>query len=241
MLTCPLTIYNKEVLKMKKIVTSIVMTSLAACLTVAASAAQVKQPAKTSMPAVSKPKYEVSNFKPYSGKTLRIEAGSSYTYKVESQNGIEPAFFISGNSFTVASTYSIGNNFYFVIQAVGQVGDSAGIYINNETTPRTIVSIVAPQKDEKPAAPNSDGKPVSPKADGKSAAPKTDGKSSSPKSDGKSAASKSDGKSAASKSDGKSAASKSDGKSAASKSDEKSAASKSDGKSAPSTSSDTTV
>ncbi|WP_312694951.1 hypothetical protein [Caproiciproducens sp.] len=82
-----------------------------------------------------------ATFKSDTGARVSIDAGMVYQFKITSLNGKKPTFSVAGKSFQVTANGSKGNDYFFKVKAVGKVGDSAGVYINGQKTPSTILSI----------------------------------------------------------------------------------------------------
>lgn len=75
------------------------------------------------------------------GSKVTIAYGGVYQFKITSLNGKKPTFVVPGKSFQVTANGSNGNQYYFKVKAVGKDGNSAGVYINGEKTPSTVITI----------------------------------------------------------------------------------------------------
>ncbi len=75
------------------------------------------------------------------GKALKVKAGKTYQFKITSNFG-KPTFACgTGSVFTVTYNGQNGNNYFFVVKAVGKVGQCAGFYINGAKTSSTIGTV----------------------------------------------------------------------------------------------------
>ena len=62
-----------------------------------------------------------------------IAQGNTYQFKITSLDGNVPSFGIgNSNAIALVSQSQEGNNYFFKVQAIGQVGDEVGIYINRD-------------------------------------------------------------------------------------------------------------
>ena len=62
-----------------------------------------------------------------------IAQGNTYQFKITSLDGNVPNFGIgNSNAIALVSQSQEGNNYFFKVQAIGQVGDEVGIYINRD-------------------------------------------------------------------------------------------------------------
>jgi acyl dehydratase len=79
------------------------------------------------------------------GEKFSVEQGKTYQIQVTAPS--KPTLVCgSGSVFKVVDIGSFGNDYFFNVTAIGQVGQSAGFYVNNESTPRTIGTIVSASK-----------------------------------------------------------------------------------------------
>ncbi|WP_411677967.1 hypothetical protein [Caproicibacter sp.] len=74
------------------------------------------------------------------GKDIKVQAGKAYQFKVTSN--AKPDF-CSGNSsvFKVSYNGHQGNNYFFIVKAVGKAGQGAGFYLNHSKVPVTVGTI----------------------------------------------------------------------------------------------------
>lgn len=82
------------------------------------------------------------------GTALNLNVGATYQFKITSLDGKDPIFAVGGNSLKVTSNGKSGSDYFYKVTAVGQVGDSIGVYINHEAKPSTVVTIVNPFKSD---------------------------------------------------------------------------------------------
>lgn len=113
---------------MKKLLSGILAACLSLCLTVPACAAPTPAP----------------TFKSDTGSRISVVLGKTYQFKITSSTGAKPTFTVAGKDFTVKSNGSKGHDYYFVVKAVGKIGDEAGVYINSQKKPSTVMKILAP-------------------------------------------------------------------------------------------------
>lgn len=74
------------------------------------------------------------------GKHLDVRQNQTYQFKVTAPS--RPTFVCgSGSMFRVAYAGSVGNDHFFKATATGPVGGSAGFYVNDEKSPRTVGTI----------------------------------------------------------------------------------------------------
>lgn len=74
---------------------------------------------------------------------VNVKAGDTYQFKITSLDGKVPTFGIGSPSFKlVASSYE-GNDYYFKVQAVGNIGDACGIYINGDPNKVAVLHVTA--------------------------------------------------------------------------------------------------
>lgn len=81
-------------------------------------------------------------YKSDTGKHLNIKANGVYQFKITSLNGKQPTFNVAGSSFKVTFNGKRGNDYLYLVKAVGKVGQYGGVYINGEKTASTTISIV---------------------------------------------------------------------------------------------------
>lgn len=82
-----------------------------------------------------------NNVKIDTGKTLTVQEGKTYQFKLTSNS--KPTF-VSGNSKVFSVTYKghTGNDYFYQIKAVGAVGQVTGFYLNGSKTPVTVATVV---------------------------------------------------------------------------------------------------
>ena len=85
-----------------------------------------------------------ATYKSDTGSTLSIGGGFTYQFAVTSLNNVEPYFVVAGSSFQATKVGNSGNTYYYKVKAVGKVGDAAGVYINHEAKPSTVITITNP-------------------------------------------------------------------------------------------------
>lgn len=85
-----------------------------------------------------------STFKSDTGSTLNIGGGFTYQFAITSLDGNVPYFAVAGSSFKTTYVGNSGNTYYYKVTAVGKVGDAAGVYINHEAAPSTVITITNP-------------------------------------------------------------------------------------------------
>lgn len=91
--------------------------------------------------AVSTPNSSTSTFKTDTGSKLTIDYGKIYQFKITALNGKKPIFVVPGKAFQVTATGSKGNDYFFKVKATGRDGESAGVYINGQKTPSTVITV----------------------------------------------------------------------------------------------------
>lgn len=75
------------------------------------------------------------------GKSLKVKAGKTYQFKITSNCG-KPVFQSGTQSaFTVKYNGRKGIDYFFVVKAVGKVGQGAGFYLNYTKNPVTVGTI----------------------------------------------------------------------------------------------------
>lgn len=75
------------------------------------------------------------------GKNLMVKAGTTYQFKITSNFG-KPTFACgTGSVFMVSYNGQKGNDYFFVVKAVGKVGQCAGFYINGAKTSSTVGTV----------------------------------------------------------------------------------------------------
>lgn len=74
------------------------------------------------------------------GKRLSVEVGKTYQFKITASQ--KPSFTCGNNSvFKVTYSGSRGSDYFFKVTAVGNPGQGAGFYVNQEKVPRTIGTV----------------------------------------------------------------------------------------------------
>lgn len=101
-----------------------------------------KVTSSTSSPVVvSTPSTNGSSFKNDTGSKLTIDYGKVYQFKITALNGKKPTFVVAGKAFQVTANGSKGKDYFFKVKAVGKDGESAGVYINGQKTPCTVITV----------------------------------------------------------------------------------------------------
>lgn len=90
---------------------------------------------------VSTPSSSTTTFKTDTGSKLTIDYGKAYQFKITILNGKKPTFVVPGKAFQVTANGSKGKDYFFKIKAVGKDGESAGVYINGQKTPSTVITV----------------------------------------------------------------------------------------------------
>ena len=72
-----------------------------------------------------------------------VKAGDTYQFKITSLDGKVPTFGIGSPSFKLVAQSSQGNDHYFKVQAVGNIGDACGIYINSDPNKVAVLHVTA--------------------------------------------------------------------------------------------------
>ena len=85
-----------------------------------------------------------ATFKSDTGSTLSIGGGFTYQFAITSLDNSVPYFAVAGSSFKTTYVGNSGNTYYYKVTAVGKVGDAAGVYINHEAKPSTVITITNP-------------------------------------------------------------------------------------------------
>lgn len=75
------------------------------------------------------------------GFRLNLKAEKSYCFKVTALDGNQPDFAVAGHAFRVKMFRRQGNDYYYRVTAIGNAGVVAGVYINREPRPSTVISI----------------------------------------------------------------------------------------------------
>jgi hypothetical protein len=76
----------------------------------------------------------VPSFVSDTGATLTVAQGASYTFKITTSDGKEPAFTLGGAGFTLTKVGKSGNAYFYKITATGAVKTSVGVYVNGVKT-----------------------------------------------------------------------------------------------------------
>ena len=74
---------------------------------------------------------------------VNVKAGDTYQFKITSLNGKVPTFGIGSPSFKLVASSNTGNDYYFKVQAVGNIGDACGIYINSDPNKVAVLHVTA--------------------------------------------------------------------------------------------------
>lgn len=74
---------------------------------------------------------------------VNVKAGDTYQFKITSLDGKVPTFGIGSPSFKLVASSNEGNNYYFKVQAVGNIGDACGIYINSDPNKVAVLHVTA--------------------------------------------------------------------------------------------------
>lgn len=72
-----------------------------------------------------------------------VKAGDTYQFKITSLDGKVPTFGIGSPSFKLVASSNTGNDYYFKVQAVGNIGDACGIYINSDPNKVAVLHVTA--------------------------------------------------------------------------------------------------
>lgn len=72
-----------------------------------------------------------------------VKAGDTYQFKITSLDGKVPTFGIGSPSFKLVAQSSQGNDHFFKVQAVGNIGDACGIYINSDPNKVAVLHVTA--------------------------------------------------------------------------------------------------
>ena len=72
-----------------------------------------------------------------------VKAGDTYQFKITSLDGKVPTFGIGSPSFKLVAQSSQGNDHFFKVQAVGNIGDACGIYINSDPNKVAVLHVAA--------------------------------------------------------------------------------------------------
>lgn len=100
-------------------------------------------PTATTPTAVTKPAAATTaTYKSDTGKSLNIKANKVYEFKITSLNGKQPTFNVAGSAFKVTFKAKRGNDYHYLVKAVGKVGQYGSIYVNGDKTACTTISIV---------------------------------------------------------------------------------------------------
>ncbi|WP_085834278.1 hypothetical protein [Clostridium merdae] len=93
-------------------------------------------------PAATPAAATAATYKSDTGKSLNIKANKVYEFKITSLNGKQPTFNVTGSAFKVSFKAKRGNDYHYLVKAVGKVGQYGSIYVNGEKTACTTISIV---------------------------------------------------------------------------------------------------
>ncbi len=74
---------------------------------------------------------------------VNVKAGETYQFKITSLDGKAPTFGIGSPSFKLVASSNTGNDYYFKVQAVGNIGDACGIYINSDPNKVAVLHVTA--------------------------------------------------------------------------------------------------
>ena len=74
---------------------------------------------------------------------VNVKAGETYQFKITSLDGKVPTFGIGSPSFKLVASSNTGNDYYFKVQAVGNIGDACGIYINGDPNKVAVLHVTA--------------------------------------------------------------------------------------------------
>lgn len=74
---------------------------------------------------------------------VSVKAGDTYQFKITSLDGKVPTFGIGSPSFKLVASSNTGNDYYFKVQAVGNIGDACGIYINSDPNKVAVLHVTA--------------------------------------------------------------------------------------------------
>ena len=74
---------------------------------------------------------------------VNVKAGETYQFKITSLDGKVPTFGIGSPSFKLVASSNTGNDYYFKVQAVGNIGDACGIYINSDPNKVAVLHVTA--------------------------------------------------------------------------------------------------
>lgn len=74
---------------------------------------------------------------------VSVKAGDTYQFKITSLDGKVPTFGIGSPSFKLVAQSSQGNDHFFKVQAVGNIGDACGIYINSDPNKVAVLHVTA--------------------------------------------------------------------------------------------------
>lgn len=101
------------------------------------------KPANTTKPAASaRPAADTkAGYKSDTGKHLDVNVNGVYQFKITSLNGKKPSFQVAGKAFQTTYKGKKGNDYFYLVKAVGKVGQYGGVYINGEETASTTISI----------------------------------------------------------------------------------------------------
>lgn len=73
-----------------------------------------------------------------------VKSGETYQFKITSLNGQTPNFGIgSPSAFRLVASSQTGNDYFFKVQAVGNIGDACGIYINGDPNKVAVLHVTA--------------------------------------------------------------------------------------------------
>lgn len=95
------------------------------------------KPAESAKPAAN----TKAGYKSDTGKHLDVNVNGVYQFKITSLNGKKPSFQVAGKAFQTTYMGKKGNDYFYLVKAVGKVGQYGGVYINGEKTASTTISI----------------------------------------------------------------------------------------------------
>lgn len=96
----------------------------------------------TSQPVGTTAATSAATYKSDTGSRLNLGVNKVYQFKITSLNGKQPTFNIAGSAFKVTFNGKSGNDYRYLVKAVGKAGQYGGVYINGEKTASTTISIV---------------------------------------------------------------------------------------------------
>lgn len=96
----------------------------------------------TSQPVSTAVVASAGTYKSDTGSRLNLGVNKVYQFKITSLNGKQPTFTIAGSAFKVTFSGKSGNDYRYLVKAVGKIGQYGGVYINGEKTASTTISII---------------------------------------------------------------------------------------------------